>query len=307
MAKKAKLRTSPQLSLLLGEEDSLRSHLAAEVYSAVRSPRWTLRQLAQTLSGRDALVRVDNNVMRVPVDMFWAFRDGEYYERNVTYWLGRLVSSSKRGVIYDVGANYGFYCLKLAHVASHIHAFEPVTESYRVLQGNLRRNRLSNVTAHKLAVGDASEARQMYIYTSSGNNSFIPIQFGRYHPAQVVGRESVDVVTLDSMLHEAQLEPPDVVKVDIEGGELAALRGARELIDKYRPALLIESCEALSEAAGYRRSDLLNELDQHSSYVISGLADDVNDLNAYCRAELDSVEIGHILALPKEGTRPLWK
>jgi 2-polyprenyl-3-methyl-5-hydroxy-6-metoxy-1,4-benzoquinol methylase len=137
----------------------------------------------------------------------------------------------------------------------------------------------------------------MHIYTSSGNNSLFPVEFGRYHSARIIGRETVDVVTLDDVLQEAQLEPPDVIKVDIEGGELHALVGARETIEKYRPALLLEFCEALCEAAGYRRKDLLRELDQHG-YSIYGLAEDADDFNAYARPELDNLEVRHVIALP---------
>jgi FkbM family methyltransferase len=298
MASKANLRRMSLLSLLLGEESSFRSHLAGQIYGAVRFPRRTMRQIAKAMSGHDTLVQVDESLMRVPVDMLWAFRDGDYYEKNVTHWLLKLVSSRRGMVFYDVGANYGYYCLKLARVVGHIHAFEPVANSYRILLDNLSRNGLENVTAHKVALGETNGIREMHIYTSSGNNSLFPVQFARYHSARMLRREAVNVVALDSVLRGAQLEPPDVVKVDIEGGELWALKGARDTIDNYQPALLIECLEPLCATAGYRRSDLLSELDQHH-YAIYGLAEDVDDVTAYARRDLASVDLGHIIALPK--------
>jgi hypothetical protein len=100
MASKADLRRMPLLSLLLGEESSFRSRLAGQSYGAVRFPRRTMRHIAKAMSVHDTLVHVDKSIMRVPVDMFWAFCDGEYSEKNLTHWLLKLVSSRRGTVLY---------------------------------------------------------------------------------------------------------------------------------------------------------------------------------------------------------------
>jgi FkbM family methyltransferase len=245
------------------------------------------------------LVWVDDNVMEVPVDMCWAFTDGDYYEKNVTHWLAELLATSKGKVLYDVGANYGYYCLKLARIATQVYAFEPVRVSYRVLMENVRRNGLKNVKAYRVALGERDATTRMHIFTSSGNNSLFEIQFPRYHPARIVGGEHVDIVRLDGLVATDKLKPPDVMKIDIEGGELRALIGARQTIRKYRPAVVVEYLEPVCRAAGYDRRELVHELEGHN-YAIFGLADDVADLHAYPLHEVGDKEIGHIIGLPRD-------
>lgn len=286
---------------IVGDEASLRFHLAGKIYSSARFPRWTVKQVAQKLTGRPALVRVDGNVMQVPIDMFWAFRDGDYYEKNVSYWLAALLSASERKVFYDVGANYGYYCLKLAGIATEVYAFEPVAASYRVLVDNVRRNGLTNVNPYRIALGERNTSRRMHIFTSSGNNSLFEIQFPRHHTARITGDERVEQVRLDGLLASGQLRPPDVMKIDIEGGELGALIGARETIRKHRPAVLVEYLEPVCQAAGYARGELVEELRGHN-YAIYGLADDVADLQAYRLHEVGEIEIGHVIGLPRRST-----
>src|SRR6266540_4425061 len=71
------------------------------------------------LSKRDLLlgrraVKVDRCVLEVPNDMAWAFPDGTYYEKNVIHWFERALTGLGHPVVYDIGANYGFYSLKAA-------------------------------------------------------------------------------------------------------------------------------------------------------------------------------------------------
>jgi FkbM family methyltransferase len=302
MSVKRTLGSLPLLRFLFGEETSLRFHIAGAIYMAARFPRRTLRIVAKKLTGHNALVRVDACLMEVPIDMFWAFADGTYYEQNVTDWLVKLLSSSPRKVFYDVGANYGYYCLRLAGIAKHIHAFEPAAETHRVLLDNLRRNALTNVRLHKVGLSDRNGVEVMNIYSSSGNNSLFDRAVPRHSTSRLVRRELVDVVTLDGLFHRGELQPPDLIKLDVEGGELHALKGARETLRKYRPALLFEYFEPLCQAAGYSRTELLRELEEHK-YTIYGLSSNVTDHKAYALSQFGDVEVGHIIGLPDVGER----
>jgi len=138
----------------------------------------------------------------------------------------------------------------------------------------------------------------MNVYSSSGNNSLFSGTLPKYSSVRLIGREVIDLVTLDSLFQDERLSPPDLIKIDIEGGELYALKGAREIIKKYQPALLLEYSEPLLKAAGYSQNELLTELKRYN-YIIYGLPEDVTDLNVYPLSQFDDLEIAHIIALPK--------
>jgi hypothetical protein len=53
------------------------------------------------------------------------------------------------------------------------------------------------------------------------------------------GKLRVRTATLDSLLHEEEIPAPDYIKMDIEGAELMALRGASECIQRHRPAIFL--------------------------------------------------------------------
>jgi len=248
------------------------------------------------LTGRNARFRIDKNTMEVPEDMVWTFFDnGDYYEKNVTYWLEKIMVGTRNKVFYDVGANYGYYCLKLAGNASHVYAFEPVSRTHDMLVKNIQRNNLTNITVYRLGLSDKKSSMEMNLYGSSGKNSLF-LRHSKDDP--LVGREVISLVTLDSLIQDERLNPPGFMKIDVEGSELYALKGARKTIKDYQPVLLIEYLEASFKDAGYSRSDLSIEL-MTNNYAIYGIPKDTQDLNIYPMAKFDNIEVENIIAVPK--------
>jgi FkbM family methyltransferase len=248
------------------------------------------------LTGRNARFRIGKNTMEVPEDMVWTFFDnGDYYEKNVTYWLEKILVGTRNKVFYDVGANYGYYCLKLAGNASHIYAFEPAFRTHDVLVKNIQRNNLTNITVYRLGLSDKKSSMEMNLYGTSGKNSLF-LRHSKVDP--LVGQEVIELVTLDSLIQDERLNPPDLMKIDVEGSELYALKGARKTIKKYQPVLLIEYLEASFKDAGYSRSDLSIEL-MTNNYAIYGISNDTEDFNIYPMAKSDNIEVANIIAVPK--------
>ena len=78
------------------------------------------------------------------------------------------------------------------------------------------------------------------------------------------GNLLVRTATIDSLLHEEEIPPPDYIKMDIEGAELTALRGASECIQRHRPVIFLathgrdmetECCRQLN-SWGYELQDI---------------------------------------------------
>lgn len=140
-----------------------------------------------------------------------AVRRGEYVESAV---IERFVAAVASGdTVIDLGAWVGPYALlagRLVGATGQVYAFEPDPIARRALKRNLRLNRITNVTVMPLAVSDSSDGL------------FLPQGEVGTPQAQVATLSGVASLTLDAFCTRQQVAP-DVVKVDIEGREIAAL------------------------------------------------------------------------------------
>ncbi len=187
---------------------------------------------------------------------FWGGYEPEYCR----HWT-RLAKGSQ--VIFDVGANLGLYSLLAAesNPAAQIHAFEPTPEIAARLQTNLEFNGIDCVKVNMAGVGSHSgeailrECRGTY-NTNDGMNfvidSLIPIQ---------ESDRLVPLVTLDDYCEENGLDRIDLIKIDIEGGEYAALLGARHLLQTQRiGCLFIEMAEWAAERSRHSTAEIMELL-----------------------------------------------
>jgi FkbM family methyltransferase len=133
-------------------------------------------------------------------------------------------------IFYDVGANAGLYTLLAATCVGEgrVIAFEPVPANVASLRKHIGLNHLENVTVFDAAVSDRS-----------GSTSFATgITCADGHISSQ-GDLQVQTVTLDGLIHEQDVPPPDFIKMDIEGEEFRALQGARECFARFRPELFL--------------------------------------------------------------------
>jgi FkbM family methyltransferase len=233
--------------------------------------------------------------------MAWCFAGGSYYELNVTAWITALAQGR---VVYDVGANYGVHTLEAAAVADAVYAFEPVSDTRTVLERNVRRNDLAHVRILGCALSDAAGLQEMKLYNSSGNNSLWNRDLPPDHPLRQLGTETVELATLDGVAGESGLRPPGLLKIDVEGAELAVLRGARRTLARFLPFIVMEYSETTSRDAGYRREDLVDEL-RGLGYEVFGLAEDETDVKPYPLELWSGRAIANILAVPPGSALPV--
>ena len=162
------------------------------------------------------------------------------YEPELSQALERHVAFQPDDVFIDVGANIGWYSLLVHRLSAgkcRSFAFEPDPDNFALLQHNLALNGASAVTAFNLAVGERAATLQLHRYrrSNSGRHSLLAIHAGETIP--------VKVVSLDAFWRERGLGdgPIRLLKMDIEGYELMALRGATAVLQRCEWLLLEHS------------------------------------------------------------------
>jgi FkbM family methyltransferase len=169
-------------------------------------------------------------------------------------------SAVRPGIVaLDVGANVGAYSLLLGQwtgPSGAVFAFEPAPAPFEGLVRHVHLNHLDDVVRPvRLAIGEASSNARLLVAGTAGESRLAT-------PGDPLETTvTVPVVTIDEFCARERIEP-GFIKIDVEGFELAALRGARETIRARRGALslFVEMHPTLWPTLGLRHTDILEEL-----------------------------------------------
>lgn len=144
-------------------------------------------------------------------------------------------------VIYDIGAHIGTWTLLARAIfpEAEIHAFEPLQQHAAALEKNLAS--LSRVRRHAVALGESAGHAVLHVTKASDSSSLLPISpdFPKEWWQAEVEQSPVGVARLDDYRRQQQMPLPNLIKLDVQGFELAVLRGATECL-KSADAVLAE-------------------------------------------------------------------
>jgi FkbM family methyltransferase len=139
------------------------------------------------------------------------------YEQETTVFLRNHIQKGQ--TVWDVGANIGYFSLEFARSVGpegKVLSFEPHPEIFQVLQRNIRRNKYKNIRLYNQACGaSVGETKLFFSTENEGNHKIIENSNSNNFAL-------TQVVTLSSFLNEYS---PSLIKMDIEGAELLALKG----------------------------------------------------------------------------------
>ncbi len=228
-----------------------------------RAVRWPLRLLPS---------RLEVPVMQGPLRGYrWIVGAG-----NHGYWLGSYELEKQiqfcqeveeNYVVFDIGANVGFYALLasvLVRERGYVYAFEPLDRNLHFLKKHLQINDRRNVVVFEAAVGNRSGICRF----EEGSDSSTGRVFEK-------GSLSVRMVSLDDLYSQGKIPVPQVIKMDIEGGEVDAILGAQNLLKEFRPILFLathgqeahKSCIQLLLGIGYALTPLQGSIEDTSELV----------------------------------------
>lgn len=166
----------------------------------------------------------------------------------------------------DVGANFGQYTLLGADrvgKTGSVHSFEPSNRLFNELEYNVALNGFENLCSlNRVAVSDAIGTAELSKY-EEGAEVFGSLGTHERKEAKVLGKETVETITLDSYVEDNAIQRVDLIKMDIEGAELLALHGARELLSRPNaPVLVLELSDVNCSGFSYRAIEIWDYLEQ---------------------------------------------
>lgn len=147
------------------------------------------------------------------------------------------VSCGEVNTVVDIGANRGQFSLiaRRCFPAARIVAFEPLVAPAAKFSAVFARDR--NIVLHRFAIGAESHEAVMHLSRRDDSSSLLPIlglQDSIFPGTGEVGTLKVPVEPLDRVLSADQIRSPALLKLDVQGYELSALKGCERLLAAFR-------------------------------------------------------------------------
>lgn len=170
--------------------------------------------------------------------------NGDFKSNGELFLLRQVLNyrqKSKKIIIFDVGANVGEWTTSLLKIAveqkiinnMNIYSFEPSKYTFSILKSNLEKNYYGGgIHTINSGIGSAQGLTKFYINKDGvGTNSLYKRRLeglGIFYDKS----ETIQVTTIDIFCREAGVEYIDFLKIDVEGHELAVIRGAADMLKK---------------------------------------------------------------------------
>ena len=209
-----------------------KGRLAEQILSRTKADVLT----CHPLSGMKVQLRRSQRIER----LMWAGA----YEREVLTLMKRVLRPSM--TVMDIGANIGYIAAiaaALVGAGGEVHAFEPNSSSYPCLVQNL--NPFSHAYAHQMAISDTQGTLPLYLGGNSAEDGWASLLEGCAFERGPEPRDKqrvvqVEVTSIDAFVSRSIARRVDLIKIDIEGNELHALRGALQTIERDHPVIIAE-------------------------------------------------------------------
>jgi FkbM family methyltransferase len=178
--------------------------------------------------------------------------------------------------VFDLGCNFAYYTERMSRIVGEtgkVYAFEPIPFTYEVFVMLIKKLKLKNVTFYKKGVSNKNGVVQFRVpkmntgtfntgmaHISDRNNNIDTFKNEYDYADEEIF--NCEVVSLDDFFN-SNMPGLSFIKIDIEGAELFALKGAKNLLAKYKPTILIEINPVFLEGFRLTQQDVISFLNDN--------------------------------------------
>lgn len=179
---------------------------------------------------------------------------GEYFELHIMRLLDLMLRPGDRFI--DIGSNIGMVALHGAHLVGsggRVDCFEPNPECCSQIQRLIDKNNLMQIQIHPYGLSDSQEMLELtqeHIHTGGGT-------FAKLDPSRVVSRVDAEVRRGDDVFVDEMSTCPRLIKIDVEGYELNAMRGMGDTLARWGCPIIMELVEGNLARAGVSVHELV--------------------------------------------------
>ena len=146
-------------------------------------------------------------------------------------------------VVFDIGAHIGLYALPASKVLApqgRLYAFEPAKGNRELFKRHIQYNKISNIEVMSDLVGNEQKQGVQFFETDlvHGMNTIVQESVVHKSGALQFHRVLKNQICLDDFCRERGIKP-EIMKIDVEGGELRVLQGARNVLEYARPLIFL--------------------------------------------------------------------
>ncbi len=199
----------------------------------------------------------------------YIIKEGLSWEEHIQAQFRKYVKPSS--IALDIGGHIGTHTLALSRLVGEngkVYAFEPQSKMFTELAINMYLNKCSNVELHHRALGNEHKLIEMYIPKEEWTERFSPDLVNEGHGTVT---ECSDTTTGDRAmmvkLDDFELDNVSFIKMDVEGFEMAVIKGGLETIRRNKPVMIIEIFNT------YERASRIKQIED-LGYIHSSLGND---------------------------------
>jgi FkbM family methyltransferase len=190
----------------------------------------------------------------------------------------RVLSGLDCRTVVDIGANRGQFALVARQCQPHarVISFEPLPAAAAKFRAVFAGD--DRVTLHEVAIGPAPGNATIHVSKRDDSSSLLPIsstQVALFPGTEEVATATVRVAPLREFIPASDTKPPALLKLDVQGFELEALRGCEDLLDRF--AYVYAECSFVELYVGQPMADEVIAWLREHAFKLHGKYNTVHD------------------------------
>lgn len=215
-------------------------------------------------------------------EYFFEFLNGTFQDwekSSLEWWVNKCSSQKGPGKVLDLGAYSGIYSIAAASAGKSVIAFEPNSETFKLLERNVKLNNfMEKIDVRNFAIGAEPAFLNLAVekFRSYSSGSRVLENQSSINETDWRILQSTEIKKLDDVIGSQKI---DLLKIDVEGFELDVLNGARNTLTNNRTQILIEvlspetfeNVKALMQSLGYSLDSSFYDSHGGRNYVFSNM------------------------------------